>query len=879
RNDIGHAEGQIAELRSAVLSMSDSGGGFNAEIEAKQFSIDEKNAELTALDEIISKAQSELDSLIENNGISDRLRAEASKNLSALQAKITDLRVDSVSAVSSVELFKERAQTLESQLPEVQTRLAQAKTERAENEEYLSEIKRDSAECDNLIKGYTMKQDSRAAKLSEIAAELEKKQSQISEARNRANVLRDMEHSMEGFTNSVKKVSQASDQRELRGIVGTVASLITVREGCELAVETALGAAAQNIVVADERAAKQAIVFLKENRAGRATFLPLDTIKPSRFDDRVQLSQPGVVGLASELVSCDARFGDVMSSLLGRIIVAEELDSASVLAKKLGYRYRVVTMDGQVINAGGSYTGGFTARSAGIFSRKSEIEKLEAKANEIDNSCASTRAERDKLASERTVLEAQIQAASADLANHAEDRLRVQTRLAQLESEVQSFESSVAAIERELEKLAADRAEKERRTEQNDERLRDLLKEAERLENESGGDGADDFMKCRSELSELLSERRIERAEKQKDIESANYAIEQFEKQLTDAKGRAGEIEKTIASLEKDNHDAEQTIAQKQAEMESLGSAIAKYRADIDAAVSERAGNEREITETQARYAELTRQREEIARETSRLEERKVALQSEYDSANAKLWEEYELTRAEARGLCVEFESITSLRQQVASLRSRIRSLGNVNVGAIEEFKEVHERTEFLGAQVSDVERSRADLLKLIDSLEIEMKTIFTASFNEINTRFRKTFVELFGGGRANLYLSDESDVLESGIEIDVQPSGKVINNLAALSGGEQSLVAIAIYFAILGVNPSPFCILDEIDSALDESNVSRFANYLARVTERTQIIAITHRRGTMEAADVLYGVTMQEEGVSKLLRLDVDEARLVIAN
>ncbi|MEG0832815.1 MAG: chromosome segregation protein SMC, partial [Oscillospiraceae bacterium] len=303
---------------------------------------------------------------------------------------------------------------------------------------------------------------------------------------------------------------------------------------------------------------------------------------------------------------------------------------------------------------------------------------------------------------------------------------------------------------------------------------------------------------------------------------------------------------------------------------------IAKRRA-IDDAVSARQELQKESLDTRAEYDRATKQREEIGSEIARLEERKTALQKDYDQYISRLWEEYELTRTEAEKLCVEFESITELRQQVGQIRSKIKALGSVNVAAIDEFKEVSERYKFMTVQVGDIERSKAELIRLIESLESEMAVLFTKSFNEINNRFRVVFVELFGGGSATLSLTDETDVLESGIELDVQPPGKVIKNLASLSGGEQSLVAIALYFAILAVNPSPFCILDEIDSALDDSNVLRFADYIKRVSKNTQIIAITHRRGTMEAADILYGVTMQEEGVSKLLRLGIEEAQLVL--
>ncbi len=710
---------------------------------------------------------------------------------------------------------------------------------------------------------------------------MESKNAQINECTQRINVLRDLDRNMDGFAPSVKRVLTASEQREVRGIVGTVASLITVRKGCELAIETALGMAAQNIVVSDERSAKQAIAYLKDNRAGRATFLPLDTIKPSRFDDTRSLSDEGVVGLASTLVSCESRYESVVSSLLGRIIVADDLECASVAAKKLGYRYRFVTMDGQVINAGGSYTGGSSSRSAGLFSRKGEIEKLENRIKEIKNSCGGAQQQLEKIAAERAALQAEIDALNSDSITHNEDRVRAETENAQLMRTADELKETLNDMHAELASVASRKEENARTIAHNDERIAALSRDVHTLELASGqnGDTADDFMRVRTELSDALSQRKIERVEMFRDLQTLEYSLEQLREQLRDASGRSDELTASVARQREIIEEIQTKIQLREQEKSELEQGIAQRRESIDAAVAERAQNEQGIAQIQSTSGELIHKREDIAKEMSRLEERKVALQAEFDSFNAKLWDEYELTRSEAQPLCVAFESITELRSQVSSLRARIKALGNVNVGAIDEYKEVSERAAFMSEQLADVEKSREQLLELIASLEQEMRTMFTASFSEINNHFRRVFVELFGGGSASLSLSDETDVLESGIEIDVQPPGKVIKNLASLSGGEQSLVAIAIYMSILAVNPSPFCILDEIDSALDESNVSRFANYLGRVTSKTQIITITHRRGTMEAADVLYGVTMQEEGVSKVLKLDVEEAQLVISN
>ncbi len=880
KNDAAHAADQIEDLEKRIHILSESDGEIERQIADKQAQSAEKRQALEALDQSMRAVQAELDELLAAGELRDKQRADAARRLTGLQSDLTELRLAQAAAQSALQAMEDRKNALEEQLPPLEERKSAADEELKENNAYFAGLQEDIAGCENRIRGYSMKLQSRTARLDALLAERDKKNGEISELTHKIAVLRDMEKNMEGFQFSVRKVAEAASARRLRGIVGTVASLVSVRRGCELAIETALGAAAQNLVVEDERAAKEAIAFLKENRAGRATFLPLDTIKPGRFDGGDALSQPGVVGLASTLVEYDRRYENVISNLLGRIVVAEELNSASALARRLAYRYRIVTMDGQVINAGGSYTGGSSSRQAGLFGRKVEIEALEKKAEEARRALGDSDAECEKLNAEKTELEAEITAINSDLITHNEDRVRAEQQILHLCEQAKNLGDALETARRELEDIASRRTAMQAQAQQDEARAAQLSKEIAQLEQRSGeADQSEDaFMQRRAELTDAAAQKRIEQVALQKDIE----ALESETQSLRGRKDESGDAAASLALAIENLRRAQQQLAdaeqEKAGRVQDLRARIAENRAAIEQTAAERTESERQINELRAQYAGQTKQREEIGRELARLEERKNALAAEYDTTVAKLWEEYEMTQKEALALCVPFESITELRSQVASLRAKIRALRTVNVAAIEEFKQVSDQFNELTAQVEDVERSKAELLRLIADLESEMKIIFTRSFNEINNHFRRVFVELFGGGRANLSLSDENDVLESGIEIDVQPPGKVIKNLSALSGGEQALVAIAIYFSILAVNPSPFCVLDEIDSALDEANVNRFAGYLRRVTAHTQIITITHRRGTMEGADVLYGVTMQEEGVSKVLKLGIEEAQLVIS-
>ncbi len=880
RNDASHASGQIAELEARIRALSESDEEIERQIAEKETQAVQKGESLAQAGREIARAQQGLDELVSAAALRDKSRADTARRLSGLQAELTEQRVARVGAESASQTLGARARAIEEQLPALRERRAAADAELRENQAYLEAVRGDISDCENRIRGYSMKLTSRTDKLDAQQAELARRSGEISEITHKISVLQDMEKNMEGFQHSVRRVAEAAASHRLRGVVGTVASLLSVRRGCELAVETALGAAAQNIVVEDERAAKDAIAFLKDARAGRATFLPLDTIKPGRFDGEDCLQDSGVVGLASALVSCDARYQTVVSYLLGRIVVAEELNSASALARKLRYRYRIVTMDGQVINAGGSYTGGSSSRQAGLFGRKVEIEQLEARAAALRQEMRGAEEACESLKAEAAALEAEITAINSDLITHNEDRVRVEEQLVRQQQEADGLAESLEAAQRELAQIEAQRAEKESVIREGGARAELLAAEIARLESDAGEEDKteDDFLRRRAELAELISQKRIEQAELQKDVEALAAAAESLRGRKSESGDAAAGLAAAVENLRRAAAQAEQLTAEKAALAQTLRAQIAARRADIERTAAARTETERQINELRAQYAGQTRQREEIGRELSRLEERKNALTAEFDATVAKLWEEYEMTQKEAQGFCVPFDSITELRAQVAGVRAKIRALGTVNVAAIEEYKQVTAQWQQLTAQVGDVERSKEELLRLIAELESEMRVLFTASFSEISRHFRQIFVELFGGGQANLSLTDGENVLESGIEIDVQPPGKVIKNLSALSGGEQALVAIALYFSILAVNPSPFCVLDEIDSALDESNVNRFAAYLARVAAHTQIIAITHRRGTMESADVLYGVTMQEEGVSKVLKLGIEEAQLVIS-
>ena len=556
------------------------------------------------------------------------------------------------------------------------------------------------------------------------------------------------------------------------------------------------------------------------------------------------------------------------------IIVVEDINEASRVARDLGYHNKVVTLDGQVVNAGGSFTGGSVQRSAGLFTRKQELEELRVKAAKLQKDCLAAQEKTDQCKAQMDAVSAELTAANSEQITAANDRVRAEAEQKRLEAAVEQAETALAARRKEIDTLNAQRTESRTRAAeaegQEAECAAALAEKSAELQHITEGDDA--FLTRQRELADQLSAKRLEQITRQKDAELAQAQIAALEQRTRDAAARKASLEESLTALADRSAVCRAEIeAIRKAKSESAEQIAAK-EAEIRRATEERLTRQKAETEALARARAAADEREEMSREMARLAERKAAAESEYDATAAKLWDEYQLTVSQAEALCVDFDSLPALRAQAAEVRNKIRALGSVNVRAIEEYREVKARYDTLRVQVADVEGSRNELSRMIAQLSRQMREIFTDSFRAINENFGRIFAELFGGGEASLVLEDESDVLGCGIGIRVAPPGKVIKNLEALSGGEQALVAISIYFAILAVNPAPFCILDEIEAALDDANVSRFAQYLRRVSDRTQFIVITHRRGTMEAANVLYGVTMQEDGVSKLLKLDLEQ-------
>lgn len=873
-NDTRHDREQIERLRGEIEENTRSEQEIRAEIAEKETAVQAKEAEIAAHNSDFIAFTAELEALRAGTDGATKEIDAVTAQLAARNAELAEARVRRAEAESSLQEIRTRNDTVDAALAESRAQ-GQALEEEAQALQGMAQDTQARIQAaENAVQGHSLRLDARRKKADALKAEADRLLLDANEQARRAKLLEDLERNLEGFTQSVKTVMRERERGNLQGIHGPVTRLLHVPREYAVALETALGAAMQNVVVDSEDSAKAAIRLLKQRNSGRATFLPLSTVRGTVLDRREMEGMPGFVGIASELCRCEAQYAGIRDSLLGRTVVAENLDRAAEIARKLRYRFRVVSLDGQVVNAGGSFTGGSAARNSGLLSRAAEIERIRGEAQKL-HAAAEEAAARFKTARQEAAnASAELDAARSALTVLHEDEIRFAAEITRVERDVETQKRQYRDLLAEQENAAGRIASLEQTAAEAAAQIASLEADAEKIRARMEGmtdSRAEQIQRC-NEMSDRLQEIRMRGLSVEKDRETLATAIEALETRLSDRSGRVKQLRAEIEACEA-------RIEARGTQIESLRGEVASLRAEAEekrAAVQEIAGRraalEQRAGELRAAERETSGKRESVGREVERLQERLEGLRREYDTIIAKLWEEYELTRREAEEIGITIEDVPAAQRRLTELKNRIKALGAVNVAAVVEYKEVSERYTFMKAQTDDVEKSKAELLKLIDDLTRRMQTQFTERFSVINEQFGRIFKDLFGGGSASLSFTDEGDILNSGIEIKVHPPGKIVSHIELLSGGEKALVAISIYFAIMRVSPPPFCMLDEIEAALDDVNVTRFANYLRRMNDHTQFIAITHRRGTMEEADVLYGVTMQDQGISKLLSLRAHE-------
>ncbi len=869
-NDILHHNENIERIKGEIERADDDMSKLEQSINDKQKKITTLDAEITGKQKLYSKVSEELNVInLDSSKSGDELQSLTAE-LSTLTTQSADARVIDMTADTGIAELEQRKDTLTQTVEDKTTQLNELVDLQAQYIKDIKSAKDDIQSFENSIEGLSLKLESRDKKRAQLKSESEKQSLDLREHQRKIDFLENLERNLEGFSKSVKSVVNASKNGRLKGICGPVSRVISVPSEYAVSIETALGAAMQNIVVETDEDAKQAIRFLKSTDGGRATFLPINTIKPRELKENGLDDCYGFVGIASELCSCDKKYANILSSLLGRIVIADDLNSAASIAKRYSYRFKVVTLDGQVVNAGGSLTGGSQLRNTGVLSRQADIKKLKAQTDKLIAKVKEAETLSEQINRECASIEADLLGYRADLSNKQQDLVRLEAEKRACDNEINNTQTAISDSEQELadctEKINGFKESQKNAKAQLAE-LNVKIAEIDEKVNSVTGNRAELTQK-REELTVKLQNIRLEIVTAQKDIDALNAEI-------VFARNTGSGNDKRKAMMFAQIEDVEKTIAEIKANIEQYQNDIAvlentqkSINEQIETISAQRELFEKRSVEIRNVERDKNNEREVSGRELARLEERKINIQKEYDNIISKLWDEYELTKREAEKTAIEIEDNAKAQSRLNELKRSIKNLGSVNVSAIEEYKEVSERYEFMSAQVADVEKSKNEIEKLIVTLTKQMKEVFVESFDQINSNFTRTFKELFGGGTASLSLSDPENILTSGIDIIVHPPGKIVVHLDALSGGEKALVAIALYFAIMKVRPAPFCVMDEIEAALDDVNVFRFASYLRRMTEKTQFILITHRRGTMEEADVLYGVTMQDEGISKLLEL-----------
>ncbi len=871
--DMVHNRASIQSLEKRLADGASDRETLDRRIQESQLLVRDRQTEMdTARWEIEALQQQ----LAQGRGEQDRLAAALSSmqmQREALQRDIASARASSETSSTLVEETVARLEALREQAKEKDQRLLSLRQEEATCRAFVGELTERLEELANTKNGYLYKQKGREETLARLEEQQRGLERSIGERLQRAQLLSDMERNLEGFQNSVKTVMKHAARGSLQGVIGPVSELVRVEKEYATAIEIALGAAMQNIVVENEGVAKRAIRILSDAKAGRCTFLPLTTVQGRLLSEQGLEDCSGYRGVASELVGYDSRYAGIIRSVLGRTVIAEDLDAAVAIAKRYSHRFRIVTLDGQVVNAGGSMTGGYVGKNASILSRKNEIERLQREARELTGSSKELEGQLAALRQETASIKALMDGVEGEARTAGEDLAAANAELRRLTISVREAEELGEQSLREFDALTARVEELKNQGLSSAELVERLAGSLTQLDRELGEktESQSGMAEKTAALAEALSQRQIAFAAQQKDLEAAELALQNLLEAQEGSLARLEEHRQEIQALT----DANAALA---AQIEEISAAAAGSRErieELNRQIAEK-GRERDdcdakTTRLRQEEKELGSRREALSGELARLEERYTAMSGESDGIVAKMWDEYEITKSDAAALAIPIADLPAAQRRLTELKNRIRALGTVNLAAIEEYKEVAERYHFYKTQIGDVERSREELDKLIGELSAEMSRIFLEKFAAINDHFGVIFTELFGGGRGELKLTDPSLPLETGIDIFVQPSGKLVG-ISLLSGGEKALVAICIYFAILKVNPAPFVLLDEIEAALDDVNVNRFAAYLRRMTHRSQFIAITHRRGTMEEADVLYGVTMEEEGVSKLLKLNIGE-------
>lgn len=882
----GRLEGQINVLKEQILSAA----GNEEHLKNRQISLQEQIDAKDKEKEDILTGKKQFDDALTDM---EEKKAEAVARLEALQNRMEELNGqieegknsiiqalnDRAGIKSRISSFDTRMEQVQIRRAELNSRLLRAKSDEAKHEEAIAKLQAEFEAVNDEIRKLNEKQTALEERNHEITDELSSKDQKLRDtqvlyhqAKSKLDAISNLTERYDGYGNSIRKVMEQKEDN--KGIIGVVADIIKVEAKYETAIETALGGNIQNIVTDDEETAKKMIGFLKKNKFGRATFLPLTSItNPQAFKTPEVLDEKGVIGMASELVSTKKEYRNVAKAMLGRIVVVDNVDNAVKIARKFDYGVRMVTIEGELLVPGGAISGGAFKNSSNLLGRRREMDELEAKVKgflkEIDNlldDIEKTKSERMQIRRNLEEVKATLQerfiaqnTARLNVIQAEEKKNETGKGYSQLKEEQAEMEQQLLEITEGKESAVAELANSEKMEKNVQIQIEQFQKELDEVRVEEG--------KQASYNAEMD-------VEMEKVIQKQSFEQQNLDRIVTERSRYEEELAEILSGMEKAVGD----IEQKKADIMELEKTIA-------ASHDSQNENEKKLSENTKRREELMGKQKNFFADREALSERMNGLDKEVYRLNAQkerleesvesqinyMWNEYEITLSDAAALRnEELTDLTVMKRDAAAIKDAIKRLGDVNVNAIEDYKSVMERYTFLKGQYDDLIEAEKQLLGIIDELDAAMRKQFEEKFTMITKEFDKVFKELFGGGKGTLELIEDEDILEAGIRIIAQPPGKKLQNMMQLSGGEKALTAIALLFAIQNLKPSPFCLLDEIEAALDESNVGRFANYLHKLTKHTQFIVITHRRGTMEKADRLYGITMQEKGVSTLVSVDL---------
>ena len=861
-------------IRRELEAQEGRAGSIGAQIDERRARLERLLAETEQLKRALTARQAQAEEAARSAGsLAGELEAlrqrQAVEAASASEAKA----LLSALAAAAQELY-DRDEAVRQELSAGEERLRTAREEAAAVKRELEEARENRDSLQNIINGYTLRRDSRQQKADQARDRHVKLQMEENALRSRIHMLAEMEKVYEGYSKAVKLVMGEAGRGQLRGVRGPVAGLIHVPDPYAVAIEIALGGAMQHIVVDSENDGKAAIAWLKRRDGGRATFLPVDAMRPADFRDRGVFDEPGFVGLGDELIRFEPRYANVFSNLLGRTVIAEDMDRAVAMARKYGRRFKIVTLDGQVMNPGGSMTGGSVSRSAGILSRANELERLNAQRSGLTEQLSQAARAMEEAQREATAAAYELETAQAQQREHEDAVLQLAERQARFDEQTADLARQRDELKAELEQIQARSAQTERDTQAARARIEVLEGSAAALETEAQGkaQGQNTLREQAEAIGGQIADLHMKLAALDAERQASEQSLTELEDLRRDLSGDRAEREALMAQFQSQNQTLEAEILEKERQLQAIREETSASQADIARINQEKLDLEAERNKADRAARDKNSELLAMEREVSILEQKKVSAALEEKQLLDKLWETYELSHEAARAQRLELESVPKAQRRVAELKRSIAGLGNINLDAIEEFQRINERYTYFTEQRDDVQKAKRELESILSDITAEMRAIFAQQFQVINEAFQQTFLELFGGGKATLELEDPEDILNCGIEIKVQPPGKALKIITLLSGGEKAFVAIALYFAILKVRPTPFVVMDEIEAALDDANVVRFARYMRSMADKTQFIVITHRRGTMEEADVLYGVTMQEQGISRMLTINLND-------